>query len=97
MAEIVVSKKALKDIEQSFAWYEKVNSTIADIFVKDVNDKFNEICDHPLRYSIKKDPYREVVLKNFPFSVVYKYYTSKKIVLIISVFHFKRNPKKKYK
>ena len=96
MAEIFVSKKAQKEIEQSFGWYERANSTIADIFLKDINDKFNEISSHPLRYSIKKDPYRVSVLKRFPFSIVYKYFPSKNVVLIIAVFHFKRNSKKKF-
>lgn len=97
MADIFVSKKVQNEIEKSFIWYQKTNSIIADTFVKELNNKFDEAGKHPLRYSIKKKPYRETILNKFPFSIIYKYYRSKKVVFIISVFHFKRNPKKKYK
>ncbi len=97
MADIFVSKKAQNEIEKSFIWYQKTSSIIADSFVKELNEKFDEVGKHPLRYSIKKKPYRETILIKFPFLIVYKYYRLKKVVLIISVFHFKRNPKKKYK
>ncbi|MBS1935209.1 MAG: type II toxin-antitoxin system RelE/ParE family toxin, partial [Bacteroidetes bacterium] len=47
-------------------------------------------------YSIRYKNYREAILSIFPFIVIYRINKKKKIVFIISVFHSKRNPKRKY-
>ena len=97
MNKTIISKKAQTEIENALFWYENASEIIADRFIVELNNKLLELNTYPKRYSEKIPPYREVALKKFPFSIVYKYSPQKKIVLIISIFHFKRNPLKKYK
>ena len=97
MNKLIISKRAQSEIENSFFWYQTASEIVADKFTLELNNKLFEINAYPNRYSEKKPPYREVALKRFPFSIVYKFYSKRNIVLIMSVFHFKRNPSKKYK
>ena len=97
MNKLVISKRALSEIEKSFLWYQKGSELVAEKFRFHLENKFSELSFYPSRYAEKKSPYREVVLNKFPFSIVYEYLPKKNIVLIKSVFHFKRNPLKKHK
>ena len=97
MNKLVISKRALFEIEDSFLWYQKGSELVARKFRTQLENKFSELLLYPNRYAEKKSPFREVVLNKFPFSIVYEYLPKKNIVLIKSVFHFKRNPQMKHR
>ena len=97
MNKLIISKRALSEIEDSFFWYQNGSKLVAKKFRTQLENKFSELLLYPSRYAEKKSPYREVVLNKFPFSIVYEYLPKKNIVLIKSVFHFKRNPLMKHR
>lgn len=95
--KIILNSKAKREMGDSFDWYEKRVKGLGERFFSSVNNKLIEIAANPLRYSIKKHNYREVRTKTFPFNIVYEVYEDEQIVLILHVFHLKRNPIGKYK
>ncbi len=62
-----------------------------------INKKIESIKEHPERYPKRKRNFREVVLRTFPFIIIYTFYKKEGIIIINSIFHTSRNPRKKYR
>jgi plasmid stabilization system protein ParE len=94
--KLKISKRAIKEIENSYVWYEESEQGLGERFRIILNEKFKQLLLFPKIGGVKKSPYREVTIDIFPFSIIYKYRIEKNIVFITSVFHFKRSTLKKY-
>ena len=93
--KIVIYLKAQKELEESYKWYEKQKSGLGLKFINQVDDDLKSIANNPKLYSVKKRNYREFIMKIYPYLIVYKIKENNKEVIIISIFHTKRNPKLK--
>jgi plasmid stabilization system protein ParE len=93
----IYSPEALAEYKQAVAWYLERSEGAAAGFVAAVSGKIREICKDPFRYRNSYKIFRETSLKKFPFSIVYFADKENKAIIITSVFHHRRNPRKKYK
>jgi plasmid stabilization system protein ParE len=91
------SSKAEAEYFTAFDYYEDQLDGLGDRFEQSVANKIDQIIKNPYQYSGKKSNYRESWVKDFPFLIVYKILVQKQIILITSIFHTSRNPKKKYR
>lgn len=96
MNKIIISKRALKELEKSFKWYEDNQEGLGERFVIQFQKKITVIIAYPKRSVIRIVPYHEARIDIFPFIIIYRYSEIKKEIFIVSVFHFSRNPKRKY-
>jgi len=60
-------------------------------------ERIQSIVHHPERYPIRKKEFRQVLIKVFPYLIIYKIDKNGNNVVIASIFHTSRNPKKKYR
>jgi toxin ParE1/3/4 len=86
--------RAKKEIVNAWDWYEDQQIGLGDEFKDEVRKKISAIQENPLHYPVK-GKYKEARTDIFPFSIVFRFDQKKKLVIIISVFHTSRNPKKK--
>lgn len=93
--EIVL--KARKELLEAWEWYEDKQEGLGDRFRNQVNQKIKQVIQTPERYPEKKRSFREAKIDVFPYLLIYKIASRKKVVTIISVFHTSRNPNKKYR
>ncbi|MBO9617420.1 MAG: type II toxin-antitoxin system RelE/ParE family toxin [Niabella sp.] len=87
---------AASEYENAFEWYEQKSSKVADNFVAAVEQAILLACTYPERYRNTYKNFREISLKKYPFSLVYYFDLAKEIIVIVSVYHHKRNPKWKF-
>lgn len=90
---ILWSKKALLDIEDSLECYSEINDTLPKRFYDNVLKNVLLLTKNPYLFQIKFDSFRELPLKKFPYVIVYEIIDNK--VIIIAVFHTSKNPDKK--
>ena len=88
---------AIEEYEQATSWYGQQSMSAMDNFIKSVDDKIRDICLTPYLYRNRYKKYRETSLNKFPYSIVYFVDENAKTISITSIYHHKRNPKKKYK
>lgn len=88
---------AAKEYEQAFNWYEKKSYQAADNFIIRVQDAITAICADPYRYRNGYKNLRELSLKKYPYQVIYYIDDAHSTIVIVSIFHHKQNPKKKYR
>ena len=90
-----IRDKALEEIDESYGYYEEQKTGLGDNFTKDVFKTIRYIQNFPLHFSIFNKNYRQVKTEKFSFLVVYEFEEITNTIIIISVFHTSRNPKKK--
>lgn len=88
---------ALSEYKEAIQWYDERSKKAAENFVKEVKEKIKSICVDPQRYRNAYKYFRETCLTRYPFYIIYFVDESKKIIVISSVYHHRRNPKGKYK
>ena len=88
---------AQAEYESSIIWYNERSWLAADEFAEAVENAIKLICDHPYRWRNEHGKFHELALKNFPYSIVYGIDVNRELVVIGSIYHHRRNPKKKYR
>ena len=89
---------AEEDYSDAYHWYELQEAGLGDGFMSSMRSKLEQIAEHPETYGSKaKKGFREAIIKDFPYSVVYKVYSKEKSIFINSIHHQKLHPKKKFR
>ena len=91
----IFSSRSQKEIAKSWQWYEERQPGLGDRFLKEVVTKIKLIEQQPERYPTRFKSYKETPVAVFPFLIIYRLNTRKKIIRIVSVFNTSLNPKRK--
>lgn len=92
----LISPVAADEYEEAFTWYEERSIIAADAFIIAVQNAVNAACNDPYRYRNTYKNLRELTLKKYPFNLVYYPDDEHQTIVIISIYHHKRNPAEKY-
>lgn len=95
--KVSFSERASKEYYASLAWYKERSFQAAENFIKAVNDTLDKIADDPKRYRNTYKNFFEVGLTTYPFAVIYFIDEEVQQVVVMSIFHYKRNPRKKFR
>jgi hypothetical protein len=77
--------------KEAYEWYESQKVGLGELFLTELENKYNKITTTPFVYSKRQKEYRHVVLKKFPYVIVFK--IIKRTVVVYAVFHTSRNLK----
>ena len=88
---------AANDFGDAVNWYMNQSVRVAESFIQEVDQAIKLICNNPNRWSNKYADYRELKLKNFPFTVVYTFEEGQAFVVITAIHHHKKDPETKYR
>ena len=89
--------RAAEEYEDAFEWYQERSTVAADNLLIEVEETIRVICEDPYRYRKTYKDLHEVSLKKYPYYLIYLIDEVKRIVVIISLFHHKRNPANNYR
>ena len=95
--EFIFLEKAKSELLETWIWYEERQEGLGERFKEKVFECINNIEQNPYRYPERKKNYREGLVDIFLYLIIYRVLKRRKLVLIVSVFHTKRNYKLKYK
>lgn len=87
--------KAKKELSEAFLWYEDKQTGLGGRFANEIFTKLSEIENNPDRHPIKIKNLREVKIAVFPYLIIYRINKSTKQLIVVSIFHVKRNPLRK--
>lgn len=95
MYSIAYNPIALEEYEQSIEWYAARSIKASENFIIDVQESIEEIKRNPTQFKSRYKKFYETTLKKYPFDIIY--IIEKERIVILSIYHQKRNPKKKYR
>jgi mRNA-degrading endonuclease RelE of RelBE toxin-antitoxin system len=89
---ITIDQEALKDIQEATDWYNKQVKGLGSRFQKQVKVSIGSLKENPVKYSVRYQAVRCVLVKKFPFLIHFTIDENKKIIEIFAVIHTSRNP-----
>jgi plasmid stabilization system protein ParE len=92
--QIVILEKAFQEIENARDYYENNQLNLGTSFTNEVFSILEILESNPLLFPVKFENIREAVIKKFPFVVIFEVLPNNEII-ILSIFHFRRNPENK--
>ena len=92
--QVVILEKAFQEIENARDYYENNQINLGTSFTKEVFSILEILETNPLLFPIKFNNIREAVINKFPFVVIFEVLPNNEII-VLSVFHFRRNPEDK--
>jgi plasmid stabilization system protein ParE len=92
--QIVILEKAFQEIENARDYYENNQLNLGTSFTNEVFSILEILETNPLLFPVKFENIREAVIKKFPFVVIFEVLPNNEII-VLSVFHFRRNPEDK--
>lgn len=94
---VIFLAKARLELLESWIWYEDKQAGLGDRFKDEVYKAIQQIEQNPERYPARKKPYHEKLVDVFPYFVIYRVDKEENSIIITSIFHAKRHPRRKYK
>lgn len=88
---ILVRPEAQAELLTAQAWYEERAAGLGLEFARAVEAAIFRASRMPLAFPRLEDEFRHVVMRRFPYSIIY--HPSEFEILIVSVFHHKREPR----
>lgn len=90
-----IKEEAKQDILSASKWYAQQSEGLNIKFIQEFEITLNIILKNPKTYKRIYKHFRQASLHKFPYVIIYEYLEN--IVVVYSLFHTKRNPKKKIK
>ncbi len=92
-SSLVLKPGVWKDTQEAYDWYEEKMTGLGNKFLGELEDCYLKIEKYPEAFGRFYKNYRKAGLKKFPYLVIFT--IIKNEVIILAVFHGKRNPKKR--
>lgn len=91
--ELEIKEEAFLDIKDAYDYYEFRKKGLGIRFINTLEIYLERVQKYPYHYQIKRKPYREAHVKDFPFIIIYEIENNS--IIVYSVFNTSRNPNKK--
>ncbi len=88
---------AQQDYEDALRWYTERSMQAAENFIVAIDYALSLICEHPARWRNEYKKYYELGVKKYPYTIIYTIEENRRLVVVSSIYHHKRNTRKKYR
>ena len=94
---LIILKAAAEDALDAYQYYESLQKGLGDRFLAEVLERYNDISKHPQYYGFidEKHIIRDVMLKSFPYLIVYE--IKDDTVIIFSVHCTYKDPNERFR
>ena len=90
MLEIELHEKADEEFKAAITFYESRESGLGEVFLQRVSEGFNLILSHPLAGPILFEDFRRRLVRQFPYSIIYR--VEGDGIFVLAVAHWSRRP-----
>ena len=90
MPEIALHERADEELKAAITFYESRQPGLGDAFFERVSEAFELILAQPLAGQILSDAFRRRLVRQFPYSIVYRIDSDR--VFVLAVAHWSRRP-----
>jgi plasmid stabilization system protein ParE len=91
MNDLLIAEGAERDYTESLHWYSERSRFAAEAFEAEVEWAFEKIAENPERYPLCDDRHRFLLLRKFPFRIIYRA-AGEGQRLVVAIAHTSRRP-----
>ncbi len=88
---IYLRPEAEDEIREAAAWYDERGLELGTVFLDEIARTMGVLRASPERYPMVEAPIRKAVLRRFPYLMLFR--DQEDVVVVISCFHTRRDPK----
>lgn len=89
MFNLIIKPAVYEMLDNSYWWYEQQLPGLGERLLKEVDTCFDKLIRTPFYYSILDNNYRQIILKYFPYKIVFE--ILEEDVVVYAFFHTKQN------
>jgi len=89
---VVIEEEAERELSEGVEYYDKREPGVGQRFAREVREVFRKVCDHPERFPCASRLTKKAKILGWPYSVYFTINFETEEVVIVSVWHGKRNP-----
>ncbi len=89
----LLKEEFIAELAEALSWYKEKGEQVERDLYNDAHTVLKHIELHPESFSVIQKNYRQAVLHQFPYVIVYKIYRTE--ISVYALFHTARNPKRK--
>lgn len=90
MLEVKLHPKAQEDLVEALDYYTFIDQPLKNKFINDLDLTFGKIQKYPKLYPYETPTAQKVLLKKFPYIVLYEHFEN--LIMVLAIFHTKRHP-----
>ena len=90
MYNLIIRDRAQLMLDEAYLWYEQKSPGLGERLLQEVINGFQNLQNRPDYYTKSKENYRQLILKQFPYKIVFEIIGTD--VIVYSIFHTSRNP-----
>ncbi len=94
MYSLIIKPLAVATARDVYLWYEDQRAGLGELFLAALDSGLKNIQPTPMANAKVKRNYRQVRLHRFPYVIVYEIIRSE--IVVLTVFHIRRNPRHKF-
>jgi toxin ParE1/3/4 len=91
MRQTLITPEAEADIEEAYRWYEERLEGLGVDFLDCLDNGIESIKNNPEMYPVVHGSLRRLLIRRFPYGIFYT--ISESLIMILAVFHGRRDPK----
>ena len=88
---IFIRPEAEQDMREAYSWYEQQMPGLGANFLLYIDAQLRSLQRNPLQYPVVHQEVRRCLVRRFPYGIFYM--VEDKRVVVLAVFHAKRDPK----
>lgn len=92
MPKLIVTPRAERDLALAHDWYESQAPGLGKRLIDQVHESLSAIADHPLRYPEVTRGVRRILLKTYPYKIIYR--LTGEQIRVLAVYHTARDPRR---
>jgi len=85
MFRLEIRQSAQLMVEEAYWWYEQQLPGLGERFVNETYASFEKLKQTPFYYSISNENYRQLLLKHFPYKIIFEIFEDH--VIVFAVYH----------
>ncbi|MCB0508774.1 MAG: type II toxin-antitoxin system RelE/ParE family toxin [Chitinophagales bacterium] len=97
MYKYLLEPKAQIEFEESVEYYLQRSEQATLNFINAIEQTITQIRSSPYLNKNKYKNYFEAIVTKFPFTIIYTIEEEINLIVVVSIFHQRRNPRNKYK
>ena len=90
---VVFRRSATEDLDEAVSWYDAQRQGLGTEFLSEIEAAIDRVAADPERFPIARDDVRRAVARRFPFSVYFRIRARAREVVVLAVFHARRDPR----
>ncbi len=90
--QILFRREAEADLHDAYDWYETQSQGLGEDFLLCVEAAINQVKRNPKAFQTVYRKVRRALLRRFPYGIFYT--VSEQTIVVVAVFHAKRDPKR---